>query len=82
MTKVLLFGQEATESKHLKPIEFLKSLDGEFKFYKTSANPSHYNYVMLFESNYGGSGVDLILAWDDIGNKIIFLGHWNDGVVQ
>ena len=81
MTKVSVFGQNATESKQLKPIEFLESLDGEFKFYKTSSSPSHYNYVMLFEKNYGQSGFDLIFAWNDIDDKVIFIGHWNDGVI-
>lgn len=81
MTKVSVFGQNATELKELKPIELIKSLDGGFNFYISNQKASHYNNVMLFEKNYGQSGFDLIFAWNDIDDKVIFIGHWNDGVV-
>jgi hypothetical protein len=80
MTKVSIFGQQPTETKELKKIEFVKWLSLESDLEKAKVVPSNYENVMLLEKNYP-IGYDLILAWDEVSNKTLYLGHWNDGVV-
>ena len=81
MTKVSVFGQKATESKQLKPIEFKYCVDSTGKL-SIAAHPSTWMNVQLFAKKYRGGEFDLILAWDDNPNNgAIYLGHWNDGVI-
>ena len=81
MTKVSVFGQKATESKQLKPIEFVHHIN---LIGRTTipAEPSTWLNVQLFAKKYRGGEFDLILAWNDNSNDgAIYLGHWNDGVI-
>lgn len=81
MTKVSVFGQEATESKQLKPIELVKRLYTDGIIESTSLNAKDWDNVQLFDFA-SDEQFDTILAWDDDQkSKCIFLGHWNDGVV-
>ena len=83
MTKVSVFGQQPTETKELKKIEFVKYLhdNGELMDVECTQLPKNWQNVQLFctgEFDF----YDTILAWDDNQKtKCIFLGHWNDGVV-
>ena len=81
MTKVSVFGQEATESKPLKPIEFVKMLGYGGKIEPSACNPEGWSNIMLLEKKYTSDDFDLIMAWNNINNKTIYLGHWNDGVI-
>ena len=82
MTKVSVFGEQPTEQpKELKKIKFVKALVNEFAFDKSCCSPKSWANLMLLEKEYTKSGLDLIMAWDDISDKTIYLGHWNDGVV-
>jgi len=82
MTKVSVFGQQPTETKELKKIEFVKCIASTGK-YTIAADPSIWDNVQLFIKNYRGGGFDIILAWEDNRpqEKVIYLGHWNDGIV-
>ena len=85
-TKVSVFGQQPTETKELKKIEFVKRLNlskGGYLENNQKLYPSSFDNVQLF-----GSGpfdnMDIILAWDDNGEmdeRNVFIGHWNDGIV-
>jgi hypothetical protein len=81
MTNVLIFGQEAAEPKQLKKIELVKCLSSNITIANSGMLPHEFKNLMLFEKNYGESGFDIIFGWDNINDKTIFLGHWNDGVV-
>lgn len=83
MTKVSVFGQQPVETKYLKKIEFVKYVDnsGELRVSTRSQRPSVWQNVQLFDKAKF-SKYDIIIAWDDNTEaKVIFLGHWNDGVV-
>ena len=81
MTKVSVFGQQATETKELKKIEFVKYLDSNRLFYFALNNPHEWDNVQLFSKSQNGN-LDVIIAWDnDLSDKCIILGYWNDGVV-
>ena len=92
MTKVSVFGEHPTEQpKELKKIKFVKFLSDDNSFDKVpiGLSPSNWLNVSLITTNHNGVGMDLILAWDKKLNKqlgcpdkaVLFLGHWNDGVV-
>lgn len=80
MTKVSVFGQQPTETKELKKIEFIEGLDAGSKMRYALRGPSSYENVMLLELGYFND-CDLIMAWDNVNDKMIYRGHWNDGVV-
>ena len=80
MTKVSVFGEQPTETKELKKIEFVKEIISSDIIIETTTEPYEFKNVMLIEIGCV-DGYDAILAWDEINNKIIYLGHWNDGVV-
>ena len=83
MTKVSVFGQQPTETKELKKIEFAKFIDedGNLMDFEYTQAPKNWDNVQLFRKREFGL-YDTILAWDDnLKCACIFLGHWNDGVV-
>jgi hypothetical protein len=82
MTKVSVFGQnESEEHEHLKPIEFVMCVnthEGELRSFLYNI-PADFYHVELFSRS---SLYDVILAWSEgYTDKIVYLGHWNDGVV-
>lgn len=82
MTKVSVFGQEATESKQLKPIEFVKRIYSDGTVATNTTTPKDWNNVVLYMATSYVDCFDLILAFDDNdGVRALFLGYWNDGVV-
>lgn len=86
MTKVLVFGENSGQKKELKRIELHIMFDCNAERVDANDDPSDFNYVMLIERGYTKSSsklpeYDLILAWDFEDDKVLFLGHWNDGVV-
>ena len=81
MTKVSVFGQQPTETKELKKIEFVKRLHSNLEIETSHTKPDIWDNLMLYrKSTTNNDSFDMILAWDDNGEKAIFLGHWNDGV--
>ena len=78
MTKVSVFGEQPTEAKEFKKIEFAHRINSSGHITEAKTGPCHWENVMLYRK--GGGFYDIILAFDN-GEKAIFLGHWNDGVV-
>ena len=82
MTKVSVFGQEATESKQLKPIEFVKRILPDGSFDEPTPKPEEWDNVILFRKKDRYFSYDVILASDDNSEaRGIYIGHWNDGVI-
>lgn len=81
MTKVSVFGQEATEQKKLKPIEFVKTVYSDGTIAPAPTSPKDWDNVVLYKATRSKSCLDFILAFNDNETGAIFLGHWNDGVV-
>lgn len=80
MTKVSVFGQQPTETKELKKIEFVKCVNGDLLTMSCpSKDPKEWENVCLIEKNYSAN-LDLIYAHNN-GVGCAYLGHWNDGVV-
>jgi hypothetical protein len=90
-TKVIVLGEKPVEAKK-KPIEFRKSLntDLEFTICINSFSPREYKNIELICLGYNthvptdrDDNVDLIFAYNDDRRKgILFLGKFNDGVVE
>lgn len=82
MTKVSVFGQQSTEQpKELKKIEFIHRVCSDNTIEGAFAKPSSWQNVMLYRESSGDDSFDMILAWDNHGERAFFLGHWNDGVI-
>lgn len=86
-TRVSVFGQQPTETKELKKIEFvkwLKSYEDEDKVKESTSLPKVWEEICLLQKNYQDSKHDLIFARGKIDGHFrtcIYLGHWNDGIV-
>ena len=80
MTKVSVFGEQPTETKELKKIEFVKCVNGDsLTMSYPSKDPKEWDNVCLIEKYYSAN-LDLIYAHNN-GVGCAYLGHWNDGVV-
>ena len=81
-TKVTILGQEKEEAKKvLKPIEFCKSLTNSGGIEKASTPASRYKNIELIRRNLGG--FDLMFAYGtERDSGALYLGHFNDGVVD
>lgn len=81
MTKVSVFGQQPTETKELKKIEFVHFFNGT-ELESPVCEPDSFKNIVLLRKSYKPSNFDLIFAYNENTNGgIIYLGHWNDGVV-
>lgn len=81
MTKITVFGQEGKkeDKKEIELCYVFDTLDNEIR--RDSIHPSHHDNVVLLGKAYG-KDCELIMVWDDDDDyKLIYLGHWNDGVV-
>ena len=83
MTKIInLFGNK--EEKKGKPIEFIKFVDESSGETATSnhVKPKDWDNVSLLCKS--GDGFDMMFAWDsdDPDTGCVYLGHWNDGIVD
>jgi len=83
MTKCTVFTKEKDTSKPIEPVEFKEHFAGN-TFVETTGNPEMWNEVILLPKKI--RGLDLMLAINYSKGKVIesnlFLGHWNDGVVE
>lgn len=80
MTKVTILGQEPKEVKELKPIEFTRAFDFNESFEKAIIKPFRWKNIELV-CRY--ERFDVMFAYDDdrsVGG--LYLGHFNDGVVE
>ena len=89
-TKVIVIG-ETKPQKRLKPIEFRSLLNcvevnrSDEAIVKTSFGdePSNFKYIELICRNYQ-AGLDLMFAYNDPEDRdgVLYIGHFNDGVVE
>lgn len=79
MTNISVFGEDK-ENQTKKPIEFVYCLTSNGS-HEPDYEPNEYDEIMLLGQN---SHLDLIIAWRNDGgySKAIYLGHWNDGIVE
>jgi len=81
MTKVIIL-EEQPEKKELNPIEFKLKLACNHEFTPSKEFPKEWQNIELICKNYS-TQYDLMFAFDDIRQHgILFLGHFNDGVVE
>ena len=80
--------KEEIKNKKLKPIKLVKmivDIVGQEKIRSDNMpKVSNYDYVSLVKKG-DSSTYDIILCWDEYyteAEKILFLGYWNDGVVE
>lgn len=80
MTKIVILSQEP-EEKEKKKIEFVNMLNPVHGILKATINPNNYEYIELICRNYSPE-FDIMFAYDDDRSKgVLFIGHFNDGVV-
>lgn len=81
-TIVTIIGETNVKS-NLKPIEFCRAWVHPDIAQKTETNPSLYDFVELIAKDYF-KDYDLMFAYDknDRAGGTVFIGHFNDGVVE
>lgn len=86
MTKVIVIGEQPKEENELKPIEFVYQLiesKGKPRIEKAGALPFMWNNIELISKSQSIDFYDMMFAYDnDRSRGIIYLGHFNDGVVE
>lgn len=81
MTKVIILGQEP-ENKELKPIQFVYFFYIHHGVGETGVKPKSYENIELICKDFEGYGFDLMFAYNEDRNQgILYLGHFNDGIV-
>jgi len=83
MTKTSIFGQSEVKQEEKKPIKFVKYISKSFcEFQDARIKPIEWGRVMLLNPNYTDD-LDLMWAYDgDPNYGVLYLGHWNDGIVK
>lgn len=78
-TKVTILGEAEAVKPELKKIEFVRYLSGDIV--KTDpCKPSQWKNIELIKR--GSGNLDTMFAFDDSREDgLIYLGHFNDGVV-
>lgn len=78
------FTQSTKQEKtSKKPIEFCKSVSKTGYILKTVINPKQWgNVILLIQSE--DNDYDIMFAFDNNAKYegVVYLGHWNDGVVE
>jgi len=82
MTKVIILGQEP-EKKKGKPIEFVTFLDNTLEMENAESKPIRWDNIEVISFDYIGN-FDLFFAYleGDRKNGVLYLGHYNDGIVE
>jgi hypothetical protein len=82
MTKVIILGEQP-EKKELKPIDFVKALRPNLEVYDiANTKQIKWDNIELICRNYGQDSLDLMFGYDvDRHWGVLYLGHFNDGVV-
>lgn len=84
-TKVIVIGEANETVSQKKPIKLISSWCHPREIgFDLGTNPCEYNYVELVAKDYF-TEFDLIFCYNNPnrrGNGCLFIGHWNDGVVQ
>lgn len=84
MTKVIVLGGNNKETKK-KPIEFIKILRCDGTLEPSAFSPNYFSFIELIVRGYNSCDLDLMFAYDsekDRESGLLYLGHFNDGVVE
>lgn len=81
LDKLVALTKALKQNQHSRPIEFKKTLTKETML---KIKPKQWDNLMCLGKAPSQQEYDLILAWDDssTNGKVVYLGHWNDGVVE
>ena len=81
MTKTTIFGQTEQEKSEKKQIELVKWLNN-FAMDDEWSPQQKWKNITLLQKRYSITEMDLMWAYNDNPNDgVLYLGHWNDGVV-
>lgn len=79
---IRIIGEENKASKPLKPIQLCKKWANESSISNTMNKAGEHSNIELICKNYF-QDYDLIFCYDkERSDGIIYIGHWNDGVVE
>jgi hypothetical protein len=82
MTKIIILGEEP-QKKEQKKIEFRKVLSDDFIVDSAFQEPCSFENIELICKDYS-RGFDLMFAYSSPKNRglgVLYIGHFNDGVV-
>lgn len=82
-TKTIIIGRPS-KTQPKKEIEFTKFLNSTGVVTGCVAKPHNYKYIELICKNYY-EGFDLMFAYDgskDRSAGVLYIGHWNAGIVS
>lgn len=82
MTKVTILGEQPQETK--KPIEFVAEITSEISLVDivSTQHPKNWENITLIQRKFS-NGLDLMFAYDEKRKyRALFLGHFNDGIVE
>ena len=85
MTNVTVFGEDASSKKDKKPIEFVIMVsEGKKKLLDTKDSVKLYRNIMLLIKTQQPNAYDVMYAFDEdrINDGRVYLGYWNDGVIE
>ena len=88
-TTCIVLGENNSVKQVKKPIEFLVFVDTSEVMTKTKRckvvknKPNEFFNIELVSKKAGGFGLDIMFAYNQNRNYgYLYLGHWNDGVVE
>ena len=82
-TQVIVIGKPE-KGKAKTAIEFQSFLNTNLNVDGSAYSPSYYKYIELICKDYA-LGFDLMFAYDDPNDRsfgVLYIGHFNDGVVE
>lgn len=83
-TKVIILGQDAPKEAK-KPIEFKRIMNNHAEWKPAIVTPNVYQCIELISRNYADD-LDLMFAYIENRNHpsmaCLYLGHFNDGIVE
>lgn len=90
MTKCIVLGEDNSVQPAKKPIEFVlyindeKAVNATRRATKPHNRPSDFGYIELVQKAEDSFNYDIMYAYESDRNNggCLYLGHWNDGVVE
>ena len=87
MTEVVEINKIKEEhNKVLKPIKLVKYINNRVDVvgFSTAVNLTEWDFVMLICKGHNKDFYDVIMCWDsdNMDDKSLYFGFWNDGVVE
>lgn len=85
MSKIIIIGKQKGFKRSLKPIKLQYILNIDIEIHEINGDKaSDYRYIELICRNYS-EGYDLIFCYQNPQhreNGVLYIGEWNDGVVE